>query len=70
MRDFPDHPIIRSMERDGQLTRRGAMYSCQSCGCDICFGEQFYRIDGEVFCYGCDSAALRPYTYTAGEREG
>lgn len=69
MRSIPDHPVIRHMERDGQLPRRGALYSCQGCGCDICHGERFYRIDDDVFCYGCDSAALRAHTYIAGVRE-
>lgn len=66
MNDFPDHPVITAMERDGQLPDHAEIH-CYDCGAPIYDGDWYYRVDGFCYCEGCERTALRHITYRKGD---
>ena len=51
MSAIPDHPVIRAMERDGQLPDTpGWVCRCSACQGAIYPGEKIYRVNDKVFC--------------------
>lgn len=55
MERIPDHPTIRNMERTGYP--RGCdprpFTTCDWCGGDIHFGDDYFNIHGEILCCDC-----------------
>lgn len=63
MRDFPDHPVIAAMERDGQLPDPpGWVRHCRACGAAIYPGEKYYLVDCKAFCEDHGAQALEEVT--------
>jgi len=56
-----DHPAIRRTERTGYP--RGydprTFTTCDWCGGDICVGNAYYEIHGEILCRECVEDCLR-----------
>jgi hypothetical protein len=49
--------MIRRMERTGRPRR--VFTTCDWCGGDICEGEEYYNIHGEVLCFACVQDCLK-----------
>lgn len=52
--NFPDHPVIAALERDGQLPPpRGSKYVCDRCCAPIYEGDTYYELEGNIYCIEC-----------------
>lgn len=58
---IPDHPVIRSLERDGYPLEDEygpkVVYECDECGENIYEGEMCYKLGGKIYCRECVEAS-------------
>lgn len=40
-------------ERELDEPRKNVVYKCECCGCDLCIGDEAYRIDNKWYCLDC-----------------
>ena len=56
MQQIPDHPDIRAIERTGYAQSRPPVFTtCDWCGEDIHYGDDYFEIHGEILCDVCVS---------------
>ena len=47
------HPVITKMEQFGTLHDEQPEYICHNCGGEIYESEEYYEVQGEIYCIDC-----------------
>ena len=48
-----DDPFIKQMERYGTTDRRIPKTQCECCGTELCDGDRYWDVNGQVVCAEC-----------------
>jgi len=62
MRQIPDHPEIRAVERCGYPPHQKPPAACPLCAGDL--GERAYELEGEYVCRDCFTGWVQDYLRT------